>query len=462
MRSLFLKIFLWFWLTNIGVGLVVSLSVAFSTGTTENQLRAAASEVFPDGAAAAASKFESGGEPALSGYLSSVEAKYSVRTFFFNSEGQEILSGWGLASHVPPPTVSKAAALAREREGVVYLQDEIAVQRVQGPSGRQYVLLLSLNPVVHERRLRAPAAMKLAFTFLPLISIVVGGAFCYVITRHITKPLVRMREATAGIARGDLATRVGPSLGRRRDEIAALGADFDRMAERIQALVAGQKRMLGDVSHELRSPLSRLLVALGLAKRSAPPELSEPLDRIGLEARRLDHLIGQLLTLSRIDSGAQTPMDTPVDLANLIQEIAADGNFEARAGSRSVTVTAAQPCTIAGSEDLLRAAIENVVRNAVRFTAVGTAVEISLFRRDGKIILQVHDHGPGVPENMLAEIFLPFRRAPSSGDTAPEGAGLGLAIAQRAVSLHGGTIQAFNDPAGGLTVQATFPQTVLG
>jgi two-component system sensor histidine kinase CpxA len=300
-------------------------------------------------------------------------------------------------------------------------------------------------------------AVKFAVMFLPFVTIIVGGVFCYFITRHITKPLLRMREATAGIAGGNLETRIVPGLGRRRDEIAALAHDFDRMAERLQSLVTGHKRMLGDVSHELRSPLSRLLVALGIAKKAAGASMAEPLDRIALEARRLDDLIGQLLTLSRIDSGTQIATLTEFDLTNLVHEAASDADFEARARSRRVVVFDAGPCSISGSEDLLRSAIENVVRNAVRYTAENTSVEISLSREAAKAVLRIRDHGPGVPEAMTKEIFLPFRRVPSSTGMPPEGSGLGLAIAERAISIHGGTIEAKNARDGGLIIQITLP-----
>ena len=214
--------------------------------------------------------------------------------------------------------------------------------------------------------------------------------------------------------------------------------------------------MLGDVSHELRSPLSRLIVALSLVKQGPAEETAENLDRIALEARRLDTLIGQLLTLSRIDSSVDRDSPAPFDLANLVQEVANDGDFEARARNRSVVVKQADACTINGFEELLRSALENVVRNAIRHTAEGTAVEVSLHLRDSRALLRVRDHGPGVPESMLSEIFQPFRRAPNGNS---DGAGLGLAIAERAVTVHRGMIRAMNAAEGGLIVEIDLPLT---
>jgi signal transduction histidine kinase len=290
-----------------------------------------------------------------------------------------------------------------------------------------------------------------------LVYSVAGGIFCWFVSRHLTKPLHRLGEAAAGIAEGRLSTRVDPSLTMRRDEIADLARNFDRMAERIEALVTGQRRLLGDVSHELRSPLARLMVALSLAKQSRPEEAVENLERIGAEARRIDALIGQLLALTRIDSGVDRGSPAPFDLTALVQEVASDGDFEARAHNRNVVIAQADPCTVNGFEEPLRSAVENVVRNAIRHTAEGTAVSISLDVKDAHALLRVRDHGPGVPPSMLSDIFQPFRRIANDNS---DGAGLGLAIAERAVNIHRGTIRAINAHEGGLIVEILFPLDV--
>jgi DNA-binding response OmpR family regulator/signal transduction histidine kinase len=288
-----------------------------------------------------------------------------------------------------------------------------------------------------------------------LLFTLAGGIFCYLISRYLTEPLHKLGEAAKNIAEGRLDTRVDPSLIRRRDEIADLARNFDVMAERIEALITGQRRLLGDVSHELRSPLSRLIVALSLVKQGPAEEVAENLDRIALEARRLDTLIGQLLTLTRIDSGVDRGSPAPFDLANLVQEVANDGNFEARARNRSVRIKQADSCTVEGFEELLRSAVENVVRNAIRHTAEGSTVEISVHSRDSRAVIEVRDYGPGVPEGMLSEIFLPFRRV-ANGES--DGAGLGLAIAERAVNVHRGELRARNAAEGGLIVEINLPR----
>jgi two-component system, OmpR family, sensor histidine kinase CpxA len=453
MRSLFVKIFLWFWLTVVGVGLALVASVVYSARAEQFQLRLAASAVLPAGTKAAAEEFERSGATALSQYLNGLEERYPVITFFFDKSGRELLA------HNPPPNARIAATISQEHDHL-YLQDNTVAQRADGPSGESYTLVLIFNPS-NRAAVSKAGTMKVAVVFLPLMTLLAGGVFCYFITRHITAPLFHLRTAAARIARGDLDSRVAPTLGRRCDEIAALGSDFDLMVERIGSLLTGHKQLLANVSHELRSPLSRLTVALGLAKKARPDEAAEHLERIGLEAHRLDNLIGQLLTLSRIDSGADSEPRGLLDLTNLVHSIASDVDFEARSQSRHVTVTSADECTIMGSEELLRSAIENVVRNGIRFAPEHTSVEISLQtkRRTDRpsAVIRVADRGPGVPDALLEEIFVPFRRVHEHGPRATEGAGLGLAIAQRAIVLHGGTIHASNNRHGGLTVEIALP-----
>lgn len=317
--------------------------------------------------------------------------------------------------------------------------------------------------------------------YLRLVAITLFAVgLCLVLTLHITRPLGKLRQAASAIAEGRLKTRVRPAIGRRHDEIALLGEDFDRMAEQIERLVTAQRNLLGDVSHELRSPLARLIVALSLLKQGQGEEAGEYQNRIGLEADRLDKLIGQLLTLTRIDSGIDSNLRETFDLANLVQEVSADGDFEARAQNRAVRFLATESCVMSGVAELIRSAIENVVRNAVRHTAEGTTVEITIERHSKAMssnpslnqfeqlkqpfaLLRVRDRGPGVAVQMLDDIFLPFHRATvqtgtnGSGANHVRGAGLGLAIADRVVRMHNGSIQAYNAREGGLVIDIQLP-----
>jgi len=234
------------------------------------------------------------------------------------------------------------------------------------------------------------------------------------------------------------------------------------MTERIESLVAGQQRLLDTVSHELRSPLTRLSLAAGLLRQCSPEETAEYLDRIELETTQLGKLISQLLTLSRIESGADTgSRKEDIDLVNLVQEIAVDGNFEAQARSCIVCVGPLDSCVTRGAPDQIRRAIENVVRNAIRYTKVHSRVEITMLRQGAlpapTALIQVRDYGPGVPDSELRKIFLPFYRVLSHDGSNSDGSGLGLAITERIVQMHGGAVRALNATDGGLLIELELP-----
>jgi two-component system OmpR family sensor kinase len=276
---------------------------------------------------------------------------------------------------------------------------------------------------------------------------------------YVARPVRHLRAAFAALAEGRLETRVGRLIGRRRDEVADLGRDFDRMAQRLQALISSQRSLLHDVSHELRSPLARLSAAIGLARQS-PQRLEPMLERIEREAERLDELVGGLLALSRLEAGAEGGALAAVesaDLMELLEGVVEDADFEARSCGRAVRFSGTGEVTADVRAELLVRAFENVVRNAVRFSGEGGVVEV----RAGKdatgdaFVVTVADEGPGVPDADLEAIFVPFYR--SRSDSTTTGFGLGLAIARRAVEAHGGTIRAANRQGGGLMVSISLP-----
>jgi len=224
------------------------------------------------------------------------------------------------------------------------------------------------------------------------------------------------------------------------------------MAERIESLVTSQQRLSRDVSHELRSPLARMSVALEIAKQKSNGETAPVLERIETESVRLNELISRLLTLSKLETGSQDFERHEINFRNLIEQVASDADFEANAVGKSVRITAADSCRISGSEQLIRSAVENVLRNAVKYTNKGTAVEVSLKSEAGKATLRVRDYGGGVPENELKNLFRPFYRISESRERSTGGTGLGLAIAEQAIKAHKGTIWAWNSE-GGLSVE---------
>ena len=293
------------------------------------------------------------------------------------------------------------------------------------------------------------------------VALFAAGATWYGFFRYSTVPLRRLRKVTQQLAGGDLAARVGEGLVNRKDEVADLGRDVDRMAERIESLVGAHQRLIRDVSHELRSPLARLNVALELARQSAGPALSAPFDRIERESDRLNELIGQLLILTKLESESGMIQRTELDLVTLIAEVVEDVDFESRNTDRRVVMTPSKPLILRGNRELLRQALENLVRNAARYTAEGTAVEISLSKKEsggrGLAHIEVRDHGPGVPESELADIFRPFYRVNDARERQSGGAGVGLAISDRAVRLHGGSLRASNAPDSGLIMELELP-----
>lgn len=454
MHSLFLKIFLWFWLTVvlIGMTLVITTLVLRSNDRADEGWQTEASYYMAAESKHAADIFEKEGKPGLERHLARGLRKGGY-TFFFDEDRHEILGG------NPPP---KAIELAHTLNDAVpftadfFDGDRFVAQRVTGPSGRKYTLVLMI-PRLPIRSLLASLGAPAVFGLISVL--LVGGVLCFWLARHITNPLLRLGEAAGRIADGRLDTRVDGTIRWRRDEIGRLGLSFDLMAQRIASLVDAQQRVLGVVSHELRSPLTRLCVALGLLRECSPEEKMEYLDRTELEAEHLDKLIGQLLTLAKIDSGADASRMEKFDLGNLVQEIAADGNFEAQSRCCSVKVDSVDSCLVRGVAENLRRAIENPVRNAIRYTKPNTAVEITVGRRgnapDSIAVIQVRDHGPGVPPVDLKKIFLPFHRVANA--SATDGAGLGLAITERIVRMHRGSVRATNAQDGGLILEIELP-----
>lgn len=312
------------------------------------------------------------------------------------------------------------------------------------PDGRRFVLVLQW-----ERQAPTPLFWGSTLGYWRLAGLLLTSILlCYLLAAYLTSPIRKLREATQKLADGDLKTRVAQKVGRRRDELADLARDFDDMAERIESLVTSQQRLNSDISHELRSPLARLNVALEIAKQKSTPETASLLDRIETESHRLNEMISRLLILAKLESGSELVEPVRVDLTELVRDVAEDADFEAQAKGRSVRISSDQPCTVMGSENLLRSAIENVLRNAVRYTAEGTAVDVSLVGQNGHSVLQVSDHGGGVPEDELANLFRPFYRVGEARTRKTGGIGLGLAIAERAIKAHKGTIAARNTGDG--------------
>ena len=463
MRSLFLKVFLWFWLAMVVVITVFAVTTHLTRSPEMFRPPQFIETVLSGYARHAADAYERGGAAGLEEYLSHVRAETNTRNQLFDAGGVE------LTGAEAPARVREAAAQVA-RTGQPFFRDigfgMLEVRPVEARDGGRYAFVTYMPrggpPPPHQRHifwLLSDNTWSLVARVLAVV--LAAGALCYLLARYIVAPVVKLREVTRQVTQGDLSARVGPGLGGRRDELAAMGHDFDEMAGRIETLVGAQTRLLRDISHELRSPLARLSVALDLARKRAGAAAAGDLDRIEREAKRLNEMIGQLLALSRWESDGDRLRAETVDLAALVRDVGSDADFEAQGRNCSVVVEECEACAIQGTQQLLRSAVENVVRNAVRYTPEGSAVKISLrcLRENGggEAVITVKDEGAGVPEEWLKEIFRPFYRMDDSRTRETGGTGLGLAITERAVRLHGGTARASNLPGGGFVVELRIP-----
>ena len=279
--------------------------------------------------------------------------------------------------------------------------------------------------------------------------------FAVLLAWYFSRPIRALRSAFEAAAAGDLAPRfANDRMAAGGDELAELGQDFDRMSAQLRTLMEGQRRLLHDVSHELRSPLARLQAAIGLAHQQ-PDKLQASLERIERESVRMDRLEGELLTLSRLEAATGQAGDEQVDVVEMVDQIADDARFEAGA---QIEVEAPTPLSVRGAPDLLWSAVENIVRNAVKHGGAAEKVNLMLHADHEQVHIDVLDRGPGIADEHLGDIFEPFFRSNPTFNNV-DGHGLGLAIAKRVVENHGGSIAAANRPGGGLRVTISLPRT---
>jgi len=339
--------------------------------------------------------------------------------------------------------------------------ESTGIRHVLTTEGHLYTLFAMWHGSDLPGRALRPRTPGLAWRNVPPLKGIVATLAAAIVTAlllagYVAKPIRSLRRAFDAAASGDLDRRVAPDIGARHDELADLGRDFDRMAARLQASMQGQRRLLHDVSHELRSPLARLEAAAGLI-RQTPDQPETMITRIEEEIARIDRLVGELLTLSRLETGELPPVNEEVDMHDLVREVVHDANFEARSQGREVIWDDRGSTTLHGRPDLLHSAIENVVRNALKHAPQSQTirVETAINAEQDHYVLRVIDHGHGIPESELSDLFRPFFRGTTG--TRMDGYGLGLAIARRSIEAHGGTIRATNHSGGGLSVEIVVP-----
>ncbi len=449
--SLFLKIFLWFWLA---IALLIGV-FSFVSWTTQNepllrQRRILLAESFNFQALTAGQIYQNEGKDGLDEYLNRFKSTERVSAIAFYDRNRQLISGDEL-----PPNGFKLFDEAMQSETVEFdrlPEETFAAKKIRLVDSTEYVMIIQLK-----RFQPVTAPDRNTWIWRILAVILTGGLVCYGLARYLTSPIVKLQRATKKLAEGELHTRLGKKGNRGGDELSQLARDFDEMAERIESLVTSEKRLTQDISHELRSPLARMNVALEIAKQKANADSQPILERIEKESNRLNEMISRLLILSKLESGGQELEMQNVNLRKVVEEIVADADFEAQAKSKAVKITAIEDSRFMGSENLLRSAVENVLRNAVRYTDEKTAVEVSLTNLNGDTVIDIEDSGGGVPENELENLFRPFYRVGEARERKSGGVGLGLAIAQRAVFAHKGSIKAQNTGKG-LRVEIKLPR----
>lgn len=450
MNRLFWRIFLWFWLSMmlIAAGLIMLSPLLTRTqprlklwgehaeGWVQRHIEAEATRITHrnlrmDG-------------PPQRGHFGKNHHHPPMVTFILDKEGREI----GTPS--APPKVHRLAekALAEghalsERSGSLHLY----ARPTQDVSGREVVVIGALHEAPMLTDLLDARFLLPRMAFLGLL----GGLFIFWLAHHLSAPIAALRSATQALAGGDMEIRVKPDFSRRKDEIGGLAQDFNRMAERVGVLLESRVRLMQDVSHELRSPLARLSVALGLARKQ---DQGGALDRIGVEIDRMEELISRLLEYEKADNAAD--MGEEIELKALIEEIVDNARFEAGGNPFELEL---QPAVLQGDRRLLSSALENVLRNAVSYSPEGGHIGFRMESDGNQILIRISDEGPGVPENELEGIFQAFYRVEKARERGKGGSGMGLAIARRAIERHGGRIHARNRRSGGLEIQIRLPQS---
>jgi two-component system, OmpR family, sensor kinase len=457
MHSLFLRIFTLFW---VAMALIVGGSIAITLTIAAREYEAPELQRRPPVAIQASDVLERGGIGALKNWLNA--NKYSIADrdlFIIGPDGADILG-----RRLPESAVRRLEYFNRDefvnRNG--NLRPGRAAPQILGADGGVFTVLLV------PRRPSIFGALSLPEISLAIICIalVVTALTSWWLAQHLSAPIRRIQEGARALAsenlglRANAGRRVSAGLEGRRDELAVLARDFDAMVDQLRANRGATTQLLRDISHELRSPLARMRVALGLA-RQPPADLARQLDRMEREIERLDSLISQVLKLARLHGTDALFAREAFDLDEVIEEVVRDANFEGAVKNCRVRLEGAAHAAVNGNRDLLRSAIENVLRNAVRYSPQDSPVDVSLARNDSGIAILIRDGGPGVPDRDLERIFEPFYRVAESRDRDSGGEGIGLAITAQVMKAHGGSARAANRQSGGFEVRLSLPADAL-
>ncbi len=436
MHSLFWRIFASFWLAII---LVAGLSLLLGRMYNQDAWIISRHPALHDLPEQWTQRYETQGPQAAQALLEARKEAFRVDVQVFDENGRALVQGTFPA---------RAAAFEQRRESHKRLPWRRLSSEYRSPQTGESYLLIYRIPIPeltawHRESLFMPISAL-------LIAMLVLTVFSLWLTLSITRPLNRLRGAVHDLGQTSYQQSSLTQLALRRDELGVLARDFNRMGARLQGLIGSQRQLLRDVSHELRSPLARLRIALALSERADAAEREKLWPRLHQECDRLEALISEILALARLDADLGDPQ--PVDLAQLLGKLREDSSLAAP--EQLVTVQLAPHQPLSGWPAMLQGALDNLLRNALRFNPVGHPIEISVQEENGQLCLSVSDRGPGVEDALLARLGEPFFRAP--GQNSP-GHGLGLAIARRAAERHGGRLELHNRAGGGFCARLVLP-----
>ncbi|MFL6302490.1 MAG: ATP-binding protein [Candidatus Sulfotelmatobacter sp.] len=453
-RSLFLKIFLWFWATVIATGVALVITwILLQPKNIPSQLETTLADAAWVSGASAVDALERQGLSGASTYMEQLSEKTHLKSCLFDMSGKVIAGADCVRfGDMRLPGMPPDIPAFNMKHGFM----RVAI-KVRGSNGRQYVY------AVESTEHRGPPAgiSHLGIALRWSVAFLVSGLICYLLTRYLTAPILRLREASQQLAQGRFSTRAA-GMEHRRDELGTLVRDFNTMAARIEELVSRQRQLIYDISHELRSPLARLNVALDLGRQRKGTDPA--FDHMEQDLECLNDMIERLLTVAKLDASTTAVPMQRVDLTDLVSQIVRSAEFELQERDGAVRLSSQGEYFVQGNPELLHSAIENVIRNAVRYTGAGNSVEVQLgataTAEPAFIRILVRDYGQGVPESELLKIFQPFYRVADDRNRQTGGTGLGLAIADRVIRIHGGTIQARNVEPHGLEVEILVPQVM--
>lgn len=446
-QRLFWKLFLSFWLALLLFAVGVLYTASAYLDSTRDRYDNPAARDRGDSTFDSAQAAASSGVEALRKWTQHVDDTELVPVLILNAREQDLLGRDPSARALGRLAFTLKNYNSDKEKGIKSRRQPLVL-----PDGQEYWLIPDFQSATLSRLISRPRVVATQLILATLI----GAAVCLALAAYLTAPLRRLREASVAYGSGDFSHRVAPSLGRRNDEIVDLAKSLDTMAERIDALIAAQRGLLRDVSHELRSPLARVQVAVGLVRQRVGDQADTELKRIDAEMERLNELIGRIIDFSRLDAGLNPIRHEALRLEQIIADIADDARIEAEAKQCTISTRLPAQAPFIGDTPLLASALENVLRNALRHSPVGGHINLSLERNQDHWHIVIADDGPGIPDALQARVFEPFFRVDDHRN--PQGGiGLGLAIARQAIVAHGGNIELKNRNEGGLQVTISLP-----